>query len=146
MILPGIQVLRGVAALLVVVYHGAILAEKPKYFNQEIFGGIFHAGYRGVDLFFVISGFIMMHTLVQNHNMKAQSFLVNRFLRIFIPYLPAFLGLTLVYLIIPSVAQGGIELNVSYYIYNLLLLPRIDLTTYVPVVAWTLTHELIFQY
>lgn len=144
MILPGIQTLRGIAALLVVFYHGAILAAKPKYFAQEIFGGAFSAGFRGVDLFFVISGFIMMHTLVQKPDMRMSVFLTNRGLRIFIPYLPAFLALTFAYLLVPAVAQGGIELNLSYYIYNLFLLPRIDLTTYVPVVAWTLTHELMF--
>lgn len=85
-----------------------------------------------------------MHTLIQSPAMKVQIFLTNRVLRIFIPYLPAFLGLTLVYLAVPSVAQGGIKLNLSYYVYNIFLLPRVDLTSYVPVVAWTLTHELVF--
>lgn len=140
----GIQTLRGIAALLVVIYHFDILAKKEKYYSSEIFHGLFASGFRGVDLFFVVSGFIMMHTLASDKNKTAKEFITNRALRILVPYLPIFIGMSLIYLLIPSIAQTGLNINFSYFLSNILLLPRSDLTSYVPVVAWSLTYELIF--
>lgn len=142
----GIQSLRGGAALLVIFYHLTVLSEKDKYFGETLFGGYFNSGFRGVDLFFVISGFIMMHTKMANPNRTAMQFALNRASRIFIPYLPVFFLMTLMYLQMPSVAQGGIEINAKYFLQNIFLLPRQDLVTYVPVVAWTLTYELTFYF
>lgn len=56
---PGIQGLRGWAALIVVMYHVHVLFQKEKYFGSVLFGGFFEFGHRGVELFFVISGFLM---------------------------------------------------------------------------------------
>jgi peptidoglycan/LPS O-acetylase OafA/YrhL len=63
--LQSIQILRGIAALLVVIFHvraqemlaigGNGLAEMP------FLNGFVNNGFAGVDLFFVISGFIMVY-------------------------------------------------------------------------------------
>lgn len=59
--LEAIQVLRGIAVLFVVMSHAlhevaALLAGRVRGFDDKLFPGDF-----GVDLFFVISGFIMVH-------------------------------------------------------------------------------------
>lgn len=46
-----LQLLRGIAAMLVVFYHGT---------HTELLN-IFKLGYMGVDLFFVLSGFIILY-------------------------------------------------------------------------------------
>jgi hypothetical protein len=46
-----LQLLRGIAAMLVVFYHG----------THTDFLGFFKFGYMGVDLFFVLSGFIILY-------------------------------------------------------------------------------------
>lgn len=140
----GIQALRGFAALAVVFHHLDVLLAKPKYFGEGFLGSIAVSGFRGVDLFFVISGFIMMYTSHSNPNRTRLNFAENRLTRIFVPYLPIFLAMTMIYMVAPGIAQGGIEINAKYMIQNLLLLPRQSLETYVPVVAWTLTFELTF--
>lgn len=140
----GIQALRGAAALAVVLHHLDVLLAKPKYFDESFLGPIAVSGFRGVDLFFVISGFIMMYTSHANPDRTRLNFARNRIARIFVPYLPVFLVMTLLYMAVPSIAQGGIEINAWYWVQNLLLLPREALETYVPVVAWTLTFELTF--
>jgi exopolysaccharide production protein ExoZ len=58
--LPGIQVLRGLAATLVLVHH--VLEESQPLFGGSIPSPLVLFGASGVDLFFVISGFIMYHT------------------------------------------------------------------------------------
>ena len=62
--LQSIQILRGLAAMLVVVYHiraMEMLAIGNNGLSETPFlNGFVTNGYAGVDLFFVISGFIMV--------------------------------------------------------------------------------------
>ncbi|MBD2755333.1 acyltransferase family protein [Spirosoma validum] len=55
-----IQILRGLAALIVVLFHLSLGNERRG--QQPLIGGLFQNGFAGVDLFFVISGFVIMHT------------------------------------------------------------------------------------
>lgn len=64
-----IQILRGIAVILVVLFHLEI--------------GVFSSGLLGVDLFFVISGFLMA-ILYDNHNIK--DFFLKRALRLLPTY------------------------------------------------------------
>lgn len=58
--LYSIQALRGVAAFLVLIFHlNAILYSGNKDTNQ--IGAFWANGFAGVDMFFVISGFIMVY-------------------------------------------------------------------------------------
>ena len=87
--LPSIQIYRGFAAFLVMMYHLMQLEQ------QELgrvgstatpwISSIWQNGYAGVDVFFVISGFIMAH-VTQNSARSAPAaakFLFARFARIF---------------------------------------------------------------
>ena len=86
----NIQALRAFAVLLVVTLH--IVAIEFKYSQHEVFlSGLLRLGLSGVDLFFIISGFIMV-TITQDHQIKTsgdfhkispQKFLASRFSRIF---------------------------------------------------------------
>jgi len=59
--LDHIQALRGIAALMVVVSH--LLIIERKYSVDQILGEWAVFGMAGVDLFFVISGFIMVYVM-----------------------------------------------------------------------------------
>jgi peptidoglycan/LPS O-acetylase OafA/YrhL len=84
-----IQVLRGLAALMVVFYHHShLLAPEQQALAHRLFGP---AGSLGVVLFFIISGFIMVHTTAR---LDAQArtaviFFARRFLRIWPLYMLA---------------------------------------------------------
>src|SRR6266568_2220826 len=84
--LHSIQILRAVAALLVVFWHSAaampLYHHAPAWINQRNFSAI---GNAGVDLFFVISGFIIMHTHRPDASGLAAAgrFLKRRILRIY---------------------------------------------------------------
>ena len=58
MYFPNINLLRAFAALLVLVYHVIELAPWPDFPASGV-GLMFRAGWVGVDLFFVISGFVI---------------------------------------------------------------------------------------
>ena len=55
-ILPGLQILRAVAALMVLLGH--VIAEAEHYFGLPLPGDAV-PWTRGVDIFFVISGFVI---------------------------------------------------------------------------------------
>jgi peptidoglycan/LPS O-acetylase OafA/YrhL len=71
--IPAIDGMRGVAILLVAWYHAPFLFRDAAGFPQEISGGLIQkvfwgmstAGWIGVDLFFVISGFLITSILIR---------------------------------------------------------------------------------
>lgn len=144
--IEAVDWLRGIAALWVLSYHANLILQSPKYFDGPSLGHWAEIGYRGVELFFVISGFVMAATVptdARNDWQGMRGYASRRLFRIFPAYIAVFVPLALVGLLTGLAAPntGTIESNL---IPNVLLLPRDDVTTYIPVVAWTLTHELMF--
>ncbi len=93
--IPSLDGLRGVAVLLVMVSHFAILA--PGSPLQEVLIGAARIGWIGVDLFFVLSGFLITGILVDSRGSQGyfRRFYARRTLRIF-PLYYAFVLLVLV--------------------------------------------------
>ena len=85
-ILDHIQILRGYAVLIVFLYHT----------NIEIFKN----GYLGVDIFFVISGFVITKRLIEdfkkNNNIRLSIFYINRVKRI-LPNLVFIVSITYIF-------------------------------------------------
>ncbi|EAA1744171.1 acyltransferase family protein [Escherichia coli] len=83
--LESIQFLRAVAVLLVVLFHYRFDAESL-IANSKI---IFFNGSIGVDLFFVISGFIIYYVTDNNKKgiFESASFILKRVIRVLPPYL-----------------------------------------------------------
>ena len=137
----SIQYLRGIAALLVVLSHIA-------WKNIQAGGSTMHwwheAGTFGVDIFFIISGYIMVY-ITQNMHQKPHNiriFLKKRFVRI----VPLYWFYTLValgiFLLIPervNSAGGGTDVLKSFF-----LLPLASNENYLVGVGWTLHFELLF--
>lgn len=145
--LAGLDWLRGAAALWVLLYHVDITLQKAKYFSLPALSPFSSVGYRGVELFFLLSGFVMARTYESSKGQAltgAASFAVRRVLRIFPPYLVVFVPLFVVAAWKGVGAPQGMPVDAQLFLRDLFLWPRDDLTTYIPVSAWTLTHELMF--
>ena len=71
-----LDALRGIAVLAVVFFHMTMGREEAKYG--------FKLGVTGVDLFFIISGFVILLTLEKTKNWR--SFLISRFSRLYPAY------------------------------------------------------------
>ena len=137
--LYNIQFLRFVAAMLVVIYHSA--AGLPA--NDSVFQAVFSAGgslgFAGVDIFFVISGFIMAHTSA-NHSGFTDSFdfVRRRLARIFSGYWPFFVLALVIFGYFRPEHFADSNLLKSFFLWpqtlNHILL---ELT-------WTLSYELYF--
>lgn len=81
--LPELDLLRFIAASTVVIYHFCYTPVVAGVVNTTIFGSVHDLaryGYVGVDLFFVISGFVILMTAARR---SPRGFLVHRALRLY---------------------------------------------------------------
>lgn len=145
--LASIDWLRGIASVWVLFYHLDVTMQKEKYFAAQPLSDLAAVGYRGVDLFFILSGFVMTLTLYGSEKDKMHGmadFAIRRIFRIFPLYLIVFVALFLAASVTGVGGPEGFVPTIGSFVSNALLLPRDDLTSYMPVSAWTLTHELMF--
>lgn len=134
-----LQVYRGIAAIMVVIYH--IWIDLPVYFNKDYSNirAFTNIGKNGVDFFFVLSGFIISYSYLQK-TITLKDFFLNRVLRIYLPYLPISIFFILGYIFVPTLSNTHHEFNL---LASLTLLPVGNPSL---VVAWTLMHEMIFYF
>ncbi|MGX6647431.1 acyltransferase family protein [Maricaulaceae bacterium MS644] len=138
--LEWIQVLRAVAAVMVLIAH--LTQHELRFLDAAISPLWTSAGVSGVDLFFVISGFVMVY--VTRHAPRGSSyagrFLYARITRIYPPYWLATLGVLAGYVVFGSALnrEAG-DLNL---ITSALLWPDQDLP--ILMVGWTMIHEIYF--
>lgn len=136
----SLQYLRGFAATVVAGYHLYAAAENEGF--SPGFFSVFSGGGIGVDIFFVISGFIICYIAICRADMTRNSFVKARFWRIFPSYWAILtlyiLAALAMYFILsnPSGLPSASSVFVSY-----LLLPYPD---HVIVIAWTLSLEILF--
>ncbi|MEH6489483.1 acyltransferase [Hyphomonas oceanitis] len=153
--LQSIQILRGIAALLVVVYHiraQEVLAIGGNGLSEMPFlNGFVNNGFAGVDLFFVISGFIMVYVTdgVRPGLKSSLDFLFARATRIY-PLWWFFSALMITMMIAYNLLGFGANWEralqgqpmVPYLFKSFFLIPQYAFP--LPAVGWTLVHEMYF--
>lgn len=138
--LSNIQALRGLAALLVMFSH--LPSIEIKHATDSILPNFFRLGINGVDLFFVISGFIMVYVTWQSPRSVSNSlkFLFARLTRIYPIYWAIFIALLTAWSFQPNILNFDPEQTSflkSFFLWPEQTLPMLK-------VAWTLIHELYF--
>lgn len=136
--IKSIQSLRAIAAISIVLFHcGAKIAE----LSHNSYPNLFTKGNSGVDLFFIISGFVMLHTIELSHSKNAWSFLIRRFIRI----VPLYWFTTSIFVILllffPNIFQTY-KFDFWHSVYSYLFFPQ----SRPPVVSigWTLVYVMYF--
>jgi len=141
----NVQSLRGIAALLVVIAH--LLVIEQKYSPDQFLGSWMSFGQVGVDLFFVISGFIMVHVASnmprpKNINGKsALEFLFARMSRVYPLYWLVSAAVLMVWLVRPDMVFSSFKTDPDI-VKSFLLYP--DTRDPLLAVGWTLIHEIGF--
>jgi exopolysaccharide production protein ExoZ len=144
--LVQLQYLRAIAALMVVYFHSVLQVPKVNSgFDWE-----FHLfGETGVDIFFVLSGFVMWLTTA-GRQISPVEFYRRRIKRIVPLYWLATIFSAVVALVAPSILKSTV-FNLPHLIASLLFLPwhnpaDPDLITPVVVPGWTLNYEMFFYF
>ena len=115
--LPALDGLRGIAILAVFFYHYAGgLPDRVPSGPLHLLGMVFAFGWSGVDLFFVLSGFLITGILYDTQSDPGyyRKFYIRRVLRIF----PPFYFLALIYVVLtPVVGAHWRWIHLSYLFY-----------------------------
>lgn len=140
--LYGLDILRVVAALSVMLYHfafrGEAAGELPSLDLPELLKTVARYGYLGVSMFFIISGFVISYSA---EDRKPYDFLVSRFVRIY----PTFL--ILMSLTAATIALSGnpqFHIDLKQYVANVLVFSLILGEPFVDGVYWSIVLEIVF--
>jgi exopolysaccharide production protein ExoZ len=139
--LLGIQLARGIAALVVTIYHAGRMLALPQYLGGDPLGSFFGFWHAGVDFFFVLSGFIIY--LVHHGDLGQPAALKRYAWRRVTRIYPIYWVVCAIILMLDAAKPGGAELpEAGYLVRSLLLVPQGP----EPLlgVAWTLEHEVTF--
>lgn len=135
----SLHYLRGIAALIVVMYHCRFLLNGV-YGQPEIGNILFSKGSIGVDIFFMISGFIIAASTEKKQTIK--TFALRRIFRVIPVYWVCLAAVVLVMHNFPSgqVLRSILLINLDYgksaptFGYSVIF------------TAWTLSYEIVFYF
>ncbi|EOI3558299.1 acyltransferase family protein [Cronobacter turicensis] len=139
--LDSIQFLRGIAVLLVIAFHFRQYLNSV-YAQSDLGDRLFGLGEVGVDIFFVISGFIIVYSSRNREKNTPVEFSIKRMFRLY----PVYLCVLLFLLLLDVSAQH----TISQVVKSIFLIPN-DYNFIGPwygysinLPAWTLTYEMLF--
>ncbi|MFT6836251.1 MAG: exopolysaccharide production protein ExoZ, partial [Francisellaceae bacterium] len=140
-----LQYLRGLAALAVVYFHISL------HYNELGIAGLHLPvfGKEGVDVFFVLSGFIICY-IAQIRPKAPRTFMWDRVVRVVPLYWFYAALMTIMLILLPATVKSG-QFDLAHIIYSFLFIPYshpIFGEKYWPVVipGWTLNYEMYFYF
>jgi exopolysaccharide production protein ExoZ len=140
--LTSVQCLRGVAALMIVLFHAI-----THYENTRSPQGNVLTLTAGVDIFFVISGFLMLYAFHRSPARTGERFFVDRLVRITPMYWLLSLVVVLIALILPNAMKNG-KLEFWHALLSFFYVPVLHPVSgmYEPILipGWTLNYEVFF--
>jgi len=130
--------LRGIAAMAVVIYH--YIYHYNRLFGHDFYvSELFSYGFYGVQLFFIISGFVIFWSIGRVSNVK--EFVVSRFSRLY----PTFWCAVIITFIVTSISNvEPLQLTFTTFLANLTMIHEYFRFQHVDGAYWTLTLEMAF--
>lgn len=133
-----VDALRGLAALSVVLFHYTTRFAEL-YGTGPLPTVAFPLGHYGVNLFFIISGFVIFMTLERTR--RPLDFVVSRFSRLFPAY---WVAVPLTFAVTSVFGLPGKEVEALQAVQNLAMIHSLFRVPHVDGVYWTLEVELLF--
>jgi peptidoglycan/LPS O-acetylase OafA/YrhL len=142
--LSEVHFLRGFASLAVAVYH--LFCGNGNLFPEaNVVKHIFSYGYLGVEVFFMLSGFIICYALPVNFSYRdIKPFLLKRLIRIEPPYVASILLVVALNSLSHAITSSQNDIDWQNLTFHLAYLNNFGTGAYVNVVYWTLGIEFQF--
>lgn len=140
----SVQLLRAVASIAVAAFHTHLILSQPEYGSVDVFNWLVSKGWMGVNLFFVLSGFIIFfaHKRDIGHPEELRRYFWRRFSRIYPVY---WLLLTMFILAaLRGIGHADIKWEFPHFLTAYTLLQFVDMPFLPLKVAWTLLFEVKF--
>ncbi len=137
-----IDLLRFFAALAVLFYHYTFLGYSTGDMGIRYahFAPMSKYGFLGVNLFFIISGFVILNSA---KNKSAKNFLISRIVRLY----PVFwVSCSLTFLILVIIGGARFEQNFAVYLMNMTMLNKLLGVKPIDSVYWSLFYEIRFYF
>ncbi|WP_271565150.1 acyltransferase family protein [Bradyrhizobium sp. CCBAU 11386] len=144
--IESVQILRFIAALIVVLDHCTFVGKMIAARSNTPFHFPMFPGRLGVDIFFIISGFIMVYISSDGGRwtITPAAFFQNRWIRI----APIYLVATILYVALYFLAGNFERWSLLQYLTSALFIPYFDEVTKLPFPilgqGWTLCFEMFF--
>lgn len=145
-----IDLLRFLSALSVVFYHYTYRAHAQGYYSPIDFPGLNQVtryGWLGVELFFIISGYVV---LMSAYNKSIKQFFLSRVTRLYPAY---WVACTVTFLVVrlfgphaPSLGWQSFDVSLRQYGYNLTMLNSFLGVVNLDPSYWSLAYELVFYF
>ena len=133
--------LRGIAALVVVLYH-YFFRYNELYGYDGLNSSLFSWGHYGVELFFLISGFVIYFS-ANRSQVTVKSFAISRFFRLYPTY---WVCLIVTFSVVSIFGLEGREVELKTAIINIVMFQNYLGIKSVDGVYWTLAVELNFYF
>lgn len=134
--------LRFASALAVLLFHylaNGIRRNKIEAYDRlPLFSDLAEYGHLGVDVFFIISGFVILRSARDGNHGR---FLVSRFVRLWPTF---FICLTITTLVINHFGEGAWSVSAWRWLVNFSMVSAYVGVPYVDGVYWTLAFEIVF--
>jgi peptidoglycan/LPS O-acetylase OafA/YrhL len=135
--LTELDVMRGLAALSVLGYHYTAYFNRLYHHDSSV--PLFESGAHAVNLFFIVSGFVIYMTLAKTK--KPMDFVVSRFSRLYPAY---WCAAAITFLVVRTFGLPGLEVGPKDLLVNFTMLQRYLGVKHVDNSYWTLSYELGF--
>ncbi len=151
---PEIDGIRFIAITLVILFHthGYFAEKSTRFTNEQKYAGwlntLLDNGDRGVELFFVLSGFILCLPFAQQYlnggkKMSLKKYYLRRLTRLEPPY---FIAMTLIFILQLAAKTGSLNTLLPHWLASLIYSHDLIYhhTPLITVVAWSLEIEIQF--
>lgn len=145
--LLSMEGLRGIAVFLVFWVHYSALVKPWVHDSVVPFSEfILEMGHLGVDLFFVLSGYLIYGSIISKSVFRPGAYLTRRIVRIY----PTFIVVLVVYVLLSflfpeeSKFPDGLSAAIVYFLQNLSLLQSLFDIDPIITVAWSLSYEVFY--
>ncbi|RHW74684.1 acyltransferase [Colwellia sp. RSH04] len=145
--LKAMEGLRGVAVFLVFLVHYSTLIQPWLAGSAISLTNFIHGfGHLGVDLFFILSGYLIYGTIINKKTFDVAKYAQRRIIRIYPTFIVVFIIYLFLSLFFPSESKLPDETSslILYLLQNVLLLPGLFDINPIITVAWSLSYEVFY--